>query len=186
MFGALSDSLKFILQFFILLLKFLHSSQNILDFYVIFQRLIHFFQLNHQETLAVNRHLNDAVDVLSFMLTLEQKIENQFDGLTDGVVLREESLVGSVHLLPLHLHQKVLQLSEIGLEVEGEVIESLEIAAVYVLKQTIKKGCFFQLLEVMKRRCITLRVPFIVGPSKQVGKAVIIWHAILVIKLYRL
>ena len=118
MFGALSDSLKFILQFFILLLKFLHSSQNILDFYVIFQRLIHFFQLNHQETLAVNRHLNDAVDVLSFMLTLEQKIENQFDGLTDGVVLREESLVGSVHLLPLHLHQKVLQLSEIGLEVE--------------------------------------------------------------------
>jgi hypothetical protein len=102
------------------------------------------------------------------------------------LLLREKPLVASLHLLPLHLHQEVFQLFEIGLEVEGEVIESLEIAAVYVLKQTIKKGCFFQLLEVMKRRCITLRVQFIVGPSKQVGKAVIIGHAILVIKLYRL
>jgi hypothetical protein len=102
------------------------------------------------------------------------------------LLLREKPLVASLHLLPLHLHQEVFQLFEIGLEMEGEVIESLEIAPMYVLEQLVKERSFFEVLEVIERGRITLAFPLIVDPGKQMGKAVIIRHPILVIKLYRL
>jgi len=102
------------------------------------------------------------------------------------LLLREKSLVASLHFLPLNLHQEVFQLFEIGLEMEGEVIESLEIAPMYVLEQLVKERSFFEVLEVIERGRITLAFPLIVDPGKQMGKAVIIRHPILVIKLYRL
>lgn len=69
---------------------------------------------------------------------------------------------------------------------EGEVVESLEIAGVYVLEELVKERSFFEVLEVIESGRITLAFPLVVDPGKQMGETVIIRHAILVIKLYRL
>ena len=105
--------------------------------------MVHPLQLHHQAPLQVHIHLEDPVDVLGLMRALKQQIQHYLDALADGLLLDDASLVAALHLLPLDLDQVVLQAGEVGLEVEAEVVQPLEIAGVDALQQVIEKGGFF-------------------------------------------
>lgn len=165
--GSLIDAPQPVLQLLILLLQLFHSSQDVLDLYIIFKRLVYSLQLHHQTPLQFDIHLEDAIDVLSLMRALEQQIQHYPNDLTDGLLLYDASLVAALHLLALELDQVVLQAGEVGLEVEGEVVEGLEIIGVDPLEEVVEEGRFFELLEVVDDGGGALALALVVYPGQQ-------------------
>lgn len=81
------------------------------------------------------------------------------------MLLSEEPFEGALHLLAFHFDEEVLDLLEVGVEVEGEVVEGVEVGGVDALEEVVDEGRACSLLEVVEDGGVSLSAPLGVGPG---------------------
>lgn len=101
--------------------------------------------------------------------------------MASGVLFYDLPFEGSADTLSFDLEEEALDGVEVGVELEGEVVEGLEIGGMNFLEKFVKKGGFLELGEVIEGCGSSDLFPLVIYPFKQLLCCAIIKHTILLI-----
>ena len=87
--------------------------------------------------------------------------------MVSRVLLYDLAFERSTDTFSLNLEEIALDCVEIGVELEGEMIEGLEIGGMNLLEKLVKKGGFLELGKVIECGCASDLFPLVINPFKQ-------------------
>ena len=169
-----SSCFEFLLQGLVLFFQSLDCGEDVLDLYKILKSGSYFFDLLHQICLHLHTHLHYSADEIALLLPLQQQTQHYFDYLFDQFPLGHFLFISSCQLFSLHLDEVLLNGSEVGMNIEGNVIEPGEVGEVDLLQKLVDKTGAFEVLEIIEGDGLTLQRSLSIDPGQHEGRSVII------------